>query len=119
MGNYRELEVWQKSRALATHLYRVTEEFPRREWFGLVQQMRRAAVSVPSNIAEGHGRWTSKERIQFLLIARGSAYELETQTYIAQDLGYLSVPNAERIISRINELARMLHGLIRHYRQKS
>jgi four helix bundle protein len=117
MGNYRQLEVWQKSRALATEIYRTTARFPKQEWFGLVQQMRRAAVSIPSNIAEGHGRWTSRDRIHFLLISRGSAFELETQLYIAGDLEYMTAERTDQLVARIHEIARMLNGLIRHYRK--
>ena len=118
MGNYRELDVWQKSRALAGNVYRETREFPRAEWFGLVQQMRRAAVSVPSNIAEGHGRWSSRERIRFLLIARGSNFELETQAFLAGDLGFMTEEQVQAIIQRTADITRMLNGLIQHYRRK-
>ena len=116
MASYRELEVWQKSRKLATHVYRKTARFPRREWYGLVQQMRRAAVSVASNIAEAHGRSSSRERKKFLGIARGSLLELETQTFIAGDLEFVSARQADIIVAACNEIARQLNGLIRHYR---
>jgi four helix bundle protein len=118
MGNYRELDVWKKSRALAGHVYLVTREFPKAEWFGLVQQMRRAAISVPSNIAEGHGRWSSPERIRFLLIARGSNFELETQAFLAGDLEFITTAQVDEIINRTAEITRMLNGLIQHYRRK-
>jgi four helix bundle protein len=115
MGSYRELEVWQKARKLATHVYRRTAKFPRFEQFGLVPQMRRAAVSIACNIAEGHGRATSRERNRFLNIARGSLLELETQAFIAGDLEFLTERQTTIIVDAANELARQLNGLIRHY----
>lgn len=118
MGNYRELEVWQKARALASHVYRITARFPRREWFGITQQMRRAGVSIPSNIAEAHGRWTSRDRMRFLRISRGSLFELETQVFIAGDLEFLSEQQTENAVEKINEVTRLLNGLIRHYARK-
>ncbi|HLE56431.1 MAG TPA: four helix bundle protein, partial [Rhodothermia bacterium] len=98
MASYRELEVWQKARKLATHIYRKTVRFPRSEWYGLVQQMRRAAVSVACNIAEGHGRDSSRDRTRFLRIARGSLLELETQAFIAGDLEFLTDRQANVIV---------------------
>jgi four helix bundle protein len=117
MSNYKELDVWQKGRKLATHIYRRTARFPKREWYGLVQQMRRAAVSVPCNIAEGHGRASSRERAKFLGIARGSLLELETQAFIAGDLGFLTVRQAQIVVDACNEIARQVNGLIRFYRK--
>ena len=119
MASYRDLEVWQKSRKLATHIYRKTARFPRSEWYGLVQQMRRAAVSVPCNIAEGHGRASSRERAKYLGIARGSLLELETQAFIAGDLGFVTERQTEILVAACNEIARQLNGLIRHYRRKT
>jgi len=87
--NYKELEVWQKSKNFAVTVYRATEAFPRAELFGLSAQIRRAATSVPANIAEGWGRGSTREYIQFLLIARGSLMELETHLIIADELHYL------------------------------
>ena len=119
MGNYRELEVWQKSRQRATHVYRATIALLQNEWRGLTEQMRRAAISIPSNVAEGHGRWTSRERINFLLIARGSTYELETQAFIASDLELLTKEQATEIVRAANHVAKILNGLIRRYRQNA
>jgi four helix bundle protein len=116
MASYRDLEVWQKARKLATHIYRKTRAFPRSEWYGLVQQMRRAAVSVACNIAEGHGRDSSRDRMKFLRIARGSLLELETQAFIAGDLEFLTARQTDIVVDACNELARQLNGLIRHYR---
>jgi four helix bundle protein len=114
-SGYRDLEVWQKARALATHIYEATAAFPRHEFWGLTQQMRRAAVSVPSNIAEGHGRKTTRDRIQFLVVARGSLLELETQALIAADLGFTTSDDAEMVVIRTTEVIRLLNGLIRYY----
>jgi four helix bundle protein len=114
-SSYRDLELWQKARVLASTTYRMTAGFGRSEMFGLTQQMRRAAISVPSNIAEGHGRHTDPERTHFLLVARGSLYELETQALIAGDLEFIDNTEAESLVERIMEVARLLNGLIRHY----
>ncbi|MBI4092783.1 MAG: four helix bundle protein [Candidatus Kerfeldbacteria bacterium] len=88
MKNFKELRVWQKSIKLVTQVYEITKRFPDDEKYGLVIQMRRSAVSIPSNIAEGHMRTTNKDFKQFLSIARGSCAELETQVVIAAELGY-------------------------------
>jgi four helix bundle protein len=118
MADYRELQVWQKSRKLAVHMYKKTADFPDSEKFGLVQQMRRCAISVASNIAEAHGRTTSRERIRFLSIARGSLHELEMQTLISGDLALLTKRQTTIIVDATNELARQINGLIRHYKQR-
>ena len=89
--NYRDLIAWQKAKSLALSVYRCTRQFPRDEIYGLTSQMRRAAVSVPSNIAEGKGRRSQKELLQFLYHARGSLLELETQLSIAYDLEYMDL----------------------------
>ena len=100
---------------LAREVYRCTRSFPRDELFGLRSQMRRAAVSVPSNIAEGKGRYSKKELIQFLYKARGSLMELETQTIIARDLQYLSDETSQTLSTRTLEVTRILNGLINHF----
>ena len=89
MSNFKELMVWQKAIDLVTEIYKITRAFPKEEVFGLVSQMQRAAVSIPSNIAEGHERNSEKEFAQFLCIARGSLAELETQIIIAEKLSYI------------------------------
>jgi four helix bundle protein len=94
-------------------MYRVCENFPRHELFGLAGQMRRAAVSVPSNIAEGRGRRTTGEYRHFLYQARGSSYELETQIEIAKQLGYISREQAGCLTDDVNEVQRLIHGVIR------
>ena len=113
---FRDLMVWQKSVALARQMYRLTGQMPRTERFGLTSQMRRAAVSVPSNIAEGSARQGRKDYIHFLMIARGSLAELETQLTIARELNYLAPP--ETITEAMGEVSRMLQGLIDSLRRK-
>ena len=93
--SYTNLEVWQFARKLVSEVYSASRIFPKDELFGLTNQLRRAAVSIPSNIAEGCGRQTPRDTINFLFIARGSLYELETQIYVALDLNYLTAETAE------------------------
>ncbi|MDP9194808.1 MAG: four helix bundle protein [Acidobacteriota bacterium] len=118
MSNYRDLDVWQKSRLLTAEVYRLTGKFPRAEMFGLGQQMRRAAVSVPSNIAEAHGRRSDADITHFLLIARGSLLELETEAVLAGDLGFASEAEANAIVTKVTATVRPLNGLIRYYSTK-
>ena len=115
MSDYTKLEVWQKSRAFARDIYQVSGSFPKDELFGLVQQIRRAAVSIPSNIAEGAGRGSQRDRRKFILIARGSAFEVETHLFIAEDLRYVDGAKARELRQRANQIGRMLAGLIRYY----
>ncbi|MBC6698711.1 four helix bundle protein [Hymenobacter sp. BT190] len=121
MGNgaersYTELVVWQKSRALVSAVYNLTKRFPKEELFGLSNQMRRAAVSIPSNIAEGCGRQHSRDTLQFLFIARGSLFEIETQCYLAADQQYISSEELTLILTAIQECKKLLQGFIRYYR---
>ena len=118
LRSYRDLLVWQKAVELALLVYRLSEGFPRREIYGLTSQVRRAAVSVPSNIAEGYGRSSRKEYVQFLSIAQGSLKEMETQTIIAQRLGYATLPQAERVLSDSEVVGKMLGSLIRSLKAK-
>lgn len=111
---YRELIVWQKSMELAKHIYRVTQSFPNEEKFGLVSQMRRAAVSIPSNIAEGQARRTTREFIQFVSHAEGSLAELDTQLRLGVDLGLCANGEATEIGALIEEIRKMLNGLRRN-----
>jgi four helix bundle protein len=113
--NYRNLIAWQKAKSLALDVYRCTRRFPKDEIYGLSSQMRRAAVSVPSNIAEGKGRYSQKEFVQFLYHARGSLLELETQLSIARDLEYIDQPLFESLESDTEELGRILNGLINRF----
>jgi four helix bundle protein len=111
MKGHRDLEVWQKSMQFVTALYEETAAFPKHELYGLTNQLRRAAVSVPSNIAEGCGRSSKKEFHQFLCHARGSLLEVETQLEIARNLGYLSDKSFVELLSKTGEIGRMLNGL--------
>jgi len=111
--SYRDLLVWQKGMTLAKTIYRLTAEFPAGEKFGLISQMRRAAVSVPSNIAEGQARHTSGEFVLFISHAEGSLAELDTQLVLAVELGFLKAEQATPCASLIDELRRMLNGLRR------
>jgi len=110
--NYKELEVWQKAKGFAVEMYRVTEAFPRSEQFGLTSQIRRAATSIAANIAEGWGRATTGEYIQFLLVARGSTMELETHLIIAGELGYLKDEQFNIYQKRIQGIGQMLNRLV-------
>jgi four helix bundle protein len=119
---YQELIAWQKAITLVTDVYHATREFPREEVYGLVSQLRRAAVSIPSNIAEGQGRASSGEFIQFLCHARGSLFEVEMQIIVATNLNYLSELQSEALVEKISELGRILNGLItslQHRRKQS
>ena len=113
MNSYEDLEVWQKSVALATRLYKITDPFPSPEKFGLISQIRRAATSIPANIAEGWGRGSTKEYIQFLFVARGSLMELETHMIIAQNLGYLASEQLSDLRNATRQVGKMLNGLIK------
>ena len=114
--SFKDLLVWQKGMALAKGIYGITRSFPHEEKFGLVSQMRRAAVSIPSNIAEGQARHTTKEFIQFISHAEGSVAELETQLMLAADLGYCIPRQAEQVeeaFRLISDLRNMLNALRR------
>ncbi len=112
MRSYRELHVWQRSIELVAAIYKLTEDFPKSELFGLTNQMRRASVSIPSNIAEGYSRKSRPEYIQFVRIAFGSGAELETQLHIATDLGFAKPDAARRASQLLEEVMRMLNKLI-------
>jgi len=110
--SYRDLVVWQKAMELVAEIYRLTRAFPADEMFGLVSQLRRAAVSIPSNIAEGYGRTSTGEYKQFLGHARGSLWEVETQILIAQKLKYLGDEETDGLLKLATETGRILQGLI-------
>jgi four helix bundle protein len=114
-SKYTELDVWQKSRFLVKSIYFITKEFPKEELFVLTQQMRRAAISIPSNIVEGLGRNTSKDTLNFLFIANGSANELETQLYLCLDLEYISQKLFELKLSEIITVKKLLAGFINYF----
>lgn len=117
-AGYRDLIVWQKGIALAQHIYEVTGRFPSEEKFGLVSQMRRGAVSIPSNIAEGQARHTTGEFIQFISNAEGSVAELETQLMLSQHFGYCDPKTAAELGEKLDELRRMLNSLRRRLRNR-
>lgn len=111
--SHRDLIGWQKSVELAVSLYPLTESFPAAEKFGLVSQIRRAGVSVPSNIAEGFGRGKTDDYLRFLRVARGSLFEIDTQLLIAHRLGYVNEQEFRDKIDQIQECGRILAGLIK------
>jgi len=110
VSSYKELQVWQKGIKLVTEVYKVTDGFPRKETYSLTDQMRRAAVSVPSNIAEGFGRNTRPEMGRYSQFAIGSLCELETQIVIAKNLSYLSEDTFVALSESVSELERMLRS---------
>ena len=116
LKSYRDLLVWQKAMELTIEIYRFSSDFPKSEVYGLTSQLRRAGVSVPSNIAEGYGRGSRKEYVQFLCISQGSLKELETQVILAQRLNYESKAAAEGLLGLSEEVGRMLGALIRSLR---
>ena len=113
LRSYQELIGWKKGIELVTDVYRLTQKFPKQEIYGLTSQIRRAAVSIPSNIAEGQGRMSRGEFKQFLGHARGSVFELESQVLIARNLAYLNMEEGEFLLERIAELGRVLNGLLK------
>lgn len=116
---HRNLIVWQKAIELTVLIYRLTEKFPKEERYGLVSQMRKSAVSVASNIAEGCARFNNQEKIQFFLISRGSLSEIDTQTEISWQLKFVNEDEKKRIFEKIEEINRLLNGLIRSRRRDS
>ena len=117
--SYRELIAWQKAMKLVTRIYELTKAFPREEIYGLTSQIRRAAVSIPSNIAEGQGRDSRKEFLHHLSIAYGSLMETETQILIAESLNYLKSVEVNLILEKTAEAGRIINGLSRSLKQKS
>jgi four helix bundle protein len=110
---FKDLVAWQKAMTLVTDIYRLTERLPDHERFGLTSQLRRAAVSVPSNVAEGHGRVQKKDYQRFVDIARGSTNEIETQLLVAVNLGFLTESHVDATMTLLDELQRILKGLWR------
>ena len=111
--HYRELKVWQAAMSLAEQCYAATKSFPREELFGLTSQIRRAAASVPANIAEGQGRQHTKEFLNFLSVARGSLMEVETHLLLSQRVGLLNQSTLDSLLTMSAEISRMLSGLRR------
>ena len=112
MKSYRDLIVWQKSIQMVTEVYSITKSFPKEELYGLVSQIRRSSVSIPSNIAEGYGRRSTNEYLRFLQISIGSLYELQTQLEISLSLDYISKQIFEKVYEQTREIERMLSSLI-------
>ncbi len=112
MANFKELLVWQRSIDFVTDIYRSTGSFPKDEMYGLTSQIRRASVSISSNIAEGNSRRSKPDYLQFLKIARGSCAEVETQLMISRNLNYLNEEDYQKLNNNIIEISKMLNGLI-------
>jgi four helix bundle protein len=114
MRTHRDLKVWNNSVSLVTTVYKLTSNFPKEELFGITSQLRRAAVSIPSNIAEGAARSSRKEFRKFLSIALGSASELETQLIISRNLNYLNAEETEALINELITIQKMIQGLMKN-----
>jgi four helix bundle protein len=119
LKNYKELKVWQKAYQFCIEVYKLTKTFPREEIYGLTSQIRRAAVSIPSNIAEGYGRKTIREYIQALYIAYGSNCGLENQILLPADLGYIKAEKLESLHEDIGDIERMLKGIIKSLKNRA
>jgi four helix bundle protein len=117
--SYRDLLVWPKAIDFVVEAYRATAIFPKSETYGLVSQIRRAATSIPANIAEGYGRGSRKEYVQFLVIAQGSLKEVETHFIVAEKLSYLTSAQTNGLLSQTDEIGRMLGSLIRKLKLSS
>lgn len=117
MHNFKELKVWRDSMELAKSIFEITKSFPTDEKFGLTAQLRRCAVSIPSNIAEGSGRESKKEFCHFLDISIGSSFELETQILLSYEIGYLPLDRLDNLIEQIIPVQKMLNGLKRSNQQ--
>lgn len=114
LRTHKDLEAWKNSMNLVTLIYEVTKLFPKEEIYGLTNQIRRSAVSIPSNIAEGMARNSDKEKIQFLFVSIGSLSELETQLMISNNLSILKTEKLQEFIDRINHIRAQIHGLIKY-----
>lgn len=117
-NDFYELNVWKKARVLTNEVYDLSEKFPKHQQFGLTNQIQRAAVSVPSNIAEGTGRNTPKDTLQFLYIERGSLFEVETQLILAYDRKYISKQKLIQTSNTITECKKLLNGYINYHKKK-
>jgi four helix bundle protein len=116
---YTELEVWKEARVLVNEVYIISKEFPKEEIYGLTNQMRRCAISIPSNIAEGCGRQHYKDSLRFFFIARGSLYELETQIYLATDQTYINKEISMKLMVQIEKCRKLISGFINYYKDQS
>ena len=119
ISSYEDLKVWQGGMELVVRAYQLARRLPGTERFGLVSQMQRAAVSVPANIAEAHGRWHLGDKLRLLSVANGSLKELETEVRIAGRLGFLTAAEASEFVATSQELGRMMAGLMRGLRRRA
>ncbi len=119
MHNFKDLKIWSKSRVLVKKIYELTEEFPSDEKFGLISQMRRAAVSIVSNIAEGSGKESDKDFCRFLEVAYSSSFELETQLILAVDLTFIKQDTSTEILIDIQEIQKMIYSFIKTVKNKN
>ena len=117
--SYRELEVWKEARKLVKIIYVLTEKLPDKEKYNLASQMQRAAISIVSNIAEGVGRNTKRDTAQFMFMARGSVYELETQLFLGVDLGYFNESEIQEAFQQIEKVRKLLSGFINYLQKNS
>ena len=115
MNNFRKLNIWSDSIKLATEIYNVTKQYPKSEIYGITSQIRRSVVSISSNIAEGAGRQSKKEFVQFLNIAKGSCYELETQLLISKNIKFLSEKDFQKLESKLVRIEKMIYALIKKF----
>jgi four helix bundle protein len=115
---YKDLDVWKEARVLVKLVYESIQRFPKEEIFGLQSQIKRAVISIPSNIAEGSGRNTRKDSLQFFYIARGSAYEVETQLYLSFDLNFINEITLNTLLNQIERVRKLLSGLITYFKSK-
>jgi four helix bundle protein len=116
--DYKDLDVWKRGISLTTEIYRLVEEFPKIEQFGLSSQLTRATVSIPSNIAEGNARASTKEYIRFLYISLGSSAEVETQLFVAKNINYISEETFDAVVSKVVIIRKMLNSLISSLKRK-
>ncbi len=115
-NDYYDLDVWKKCRVPVNNVYELTKKFPKEELYGLINQIRRCAVSVPSNFAEGCGRQRTNDSIHFFYIARGSLYELETQLFLSKDQNYITYEELNSLLELILECKKLLNGFIKYYK---
>ncbi|MDX1478313.1 MAG: four helix bundle protein [Saprospiraceae bacterium] len=113
--NFRELNVWQRARQFVKEIYRVSGAFPKEELFGLTNQIRKAAISIPSNIAEGCGQGSDRQVMQYCSVAMGSAFELETQLILTNDLDFIDNQAMETLLAEVTEIQKMIHGFINRF----
>lgn len=118
MKTHKDLDVWKLSIEFVTEIYNLTKDFPKEEQFGLTNQIRRASVSIPSNIAEGAGRRSDKEFLQFLYISMGSIQEIDTQLLISLNLSYLTKSEYEILLTKLDQISKMISGLIKFVKER-